>query len=271
MRLGLLTFLTFWLLVPFVVNAQEGHHLSISGGAQLTQISNQSDYNGRSRIDSRVVDEEINPENTYNPALRIRYTYNFEDNYGFQTGLIYTRGGQSYSGKVDDTGSQSVSYTSEVKLDYLRIPLKFRFNSSLNDDVKNVFLSIGVGFGLNLLADAQLSNSEENWGRNEFELPDQAVSYEDLYSGVTGSFVADAILNIRLSDHLWIITGFNMSYGLSDIENKNYDFPEDAPLELYFPASTKKFNKPDLEARQRTRNTFFGLELGLKYHFPQSD
>jgi hypothetical protein len=62
-----------------------------------------------------------------------------------------------------------------------------------------------------------------------------------------------------------------MTYGLSDMENKGFDFPDQAPNELFFPTSTTKFNKPDIQARQRARNTIFGVELGLKYRFGQSN
>lgn len=249
---------------------QEGKQITISGSGQLTKISNQSDYNGRSRINSDVIEEKITPENTYNPAFRIRYTSNFQPNYGFQTGIAYLKGGQRYSGKVDDTTNTSVRFNSEVTLEYLRLPLKFRFNSSINEDVQSVYLSIGAGFSLDYLTDVTLSNSETRLGSNKYkQLPNQTIDYRRLYKNVTVSFLADALLNIKLNEKLWLVTGFNMSYGLSDIENKNFDFPDKAPKELYFPASTTKFNKPDVQARQRARNTIFGIELGLKYHFDQ--
>jgi hypothetical protein len=249
---------------------QEGKQITISGSGQLTKISNQSDYNGRSRINSDVIEEKITPENTYNPSFRIRYTNNFQPNYGFQTGIAYLKAGQRYSGKVDDTTNTSVRFNSEVTLEYLRLPFKFRFNSSINEDVQSVYLSIGAGFSLDYLTDVTLSNSEKSLGSNKYkQLPNQTIDYRRLYKNVTVSFLADALLNIKLSEKLWLVTGFNMSYGLSDIENKNYDFPDKAPNELFFPASTTKFNKPDIQARQRARNTIFAIELGLKYHFDQ--
>lgn len=259
----------FVLSIPHLGITQEGQQISITGGGQLTKISNQSDYNGRSRINSDVIEEKITPQNTYNPALRIRYINNFQPHYGFQTGIAYSIAGQSYTGKVDDTTNTTIDFNSEVKLEYLRIPFKFRFNSSLNEDVQSVYLSIGVGFSLNVLTEVTMNNSETQLSGDQLKLPNETIDFRKLYSNVTTSFVADALLNIKLSEKLWLVTGFNMSYGLSDIENKNFDFPEKAPKELYFPASTTKFNKPDLDARQRARNTIFGLELGLKYYFDQ--
>ncbi len=261
----------FGILITAGAAAQEGDQISITGSGSLTKISNQGDYNGRSRINSDVIEEEITPENTYNTAFRIRYTHNFQPHYGFQSGLIYSVAGQAYSGRLDDTSGNDISYNSEVTVDYLRVPLKFRFNSSLNEDVQSVYLSIGVGFSVDVLTDVRLSNSAKDIGGRQLKLPNQTIDYKDLYKDVTISFVADAILNIKLTEKLWLVTGFNMTYGLSDMENKGFDFPDQAPNELFFPASTTKFNKPDIQARQRARNTIFGVELGLKYHFGQSN
>jgi len=115
MRILLCSLVLFILIVgtPAFTIAQEGHHISIMGGGQLTRINNRSDYDGRSRVDEDVGEEEISPESTYNPALRLRYTYNFEPNYGFQTGIIYSVAGQSYAGLIADTdwAIRSVSIT----------------------------------------------------------------------------------------------------------------------------------------------------------------
>lgn len=267
----LILFFLLALVLSFKVSGQEGHQLSITGGGQLTKISNQGDFNGRSRINSTIIEEIINPENTYNTAFQIRYTHNFQPHYGYQTGVAYIVAGQAYSGRVDDTSGNNVSFNSEVTLKYLRFPLKFRFNTSLNEDVQSVYLSIGAGFGIDVLTDVQLSNSATNIGGSQFQLDDQSIDYNDLYKDVTVSFMADALFNVKLSDKLWLVSGFNMSFGLSDIENKSFDFPDDAPNELYFPASTSKVNKPDLQSRQSARNTIFGIELGLKYRFGEGN
>lgn len=273
MRILLGSLVLFILIVgtPAFTIAQEGHHISIMGGGQLTRINNRSDYDGRSRVDEDVGEEEISPESTYNPALRLRYTYNFEPNYGFQTGIIYSVAGQSYAGLIADTAGQSEAYQSQVTLNYLRIPAKFRFNSSINSDVKRVYLSIGVGFSVDILTNVTMSNNNSAIGRSETIVDGEPVDYYDLYQNVTASFVTDALLNFKLSDQVWLSTGFNLTYGLSDIENKQYDFPDNTPKELFFPVSTKKVNRPDLESRDRARNFTIGLELGLKYYLPRSD
>ena len=89
----------------------------------------------------------------------------------------------------------------------------------------------------------------------------------NLYKNVSASFAADAIFNFRLSDKWWLKTGIDLSFGLGDVENKSYDFPENAPLEWYFPVSTKKFRRPDIRTREQTRNTVFGIEIGIAHRF----
>ena len=243
--------LTFIALVTGEAFAQKGSYVTLSGGGQLTKLNNARDYARRT--------DDLIPENTYNPAFGLTYTYIYSENYGLETGLLFSRQGQRYSGKFQD--SLNIDYESEVSMDYLRIPLKFQFSSSLDADIKNVFLTIGTGLSIDVLMDVK---SETDPG---FRTNGLSIDYRELYKPVTASFIADAMLNIRLSDRWWIRTGMNLSFGLSDVENKGFDYPDNAPLEWYFPVSAKKAKKPRVQARERTRHTVFGIELGLSYRF----
>lgn len=243
-----------WLVLNTAI-AQEGQYISISGTGQLTQLNNADDYATRT--------ESLVPEDTYHPAAGLMYTYNFRPNYGFQTGINYSFQGQKYSGTLDDT-ARDIQYNSEVTLKYIKIPLKFRFNSSLDADIKNTYLSIGAGISINMLSGVDVNTDPPIRQTNGKDF-----NYSDLYKSPTADFVADALLNFRLSDKWWLHTGIDLSFGLGDVENKGYDFPDNSPLEWYFPVSTKKFNKPDIETREQTRNTVFGIEIGFAYRFTE--
>ncbi len=231
--------------------AQEGSYIALSGTGQLTKLNNSEDYARRTSI--------LVPENTYNPAFALRYTYIYNPNYGLETGLIYSIQGQKYSGTFRD--SLNFSYRSEVTMDYLRIPLKFQFNSSLGSEIKNVYMTIGTGISIDVLMNVK-ANTDPGYNTNGL-----SIDYRELYKPVSASFVADALLNIRLTDKWWIKTGINLSFGLGDVENKGFDYPDNAPLEWYFPLSTKKVKKTNVQARDRTRHSVFGVELGLAYRF----
>ncbi len=231
--------------------AQEGSYITLSGVGQITKLNNADDYARRTA--------KLKPEDTYNPAFSLRYTYIYKPNYGLETGIIYSKQGQRYSGTFRD--SSMLNYESNVSMDYLRIPLKFQFSSSLDADIKNVFLSISTGFSIDILMNVQ-TNTEPGFNTNE-----QSINYKDLYQSVSPSFVADAMLNIRLSDQWWIRSGLKMNFGLGDVENKGFNYPDNAPLEWYFPVSTKKERKPNIQARERTRHSVFGFELGIAYRF----
>lgn len=233
------------------VSAQEGSYVTLSGIGQLTKLNNANDYTRRT--------SKLKPENTFKPAFSLRYTYVFKPNYGFETGIIYSKQGQRYSGTFDD--SSQLNYESDISMNYLRIPVKFQFSSSLDADIKNVYLSIGIGFSVDVLTDVKVNTDPD------FRTNGQNINYKDLYQSVSSSFVADAMLNIRLSDQWWIRSGLKMNFGLGDVENKGFNFPDNAPLEWYFPVSTKKDRKPNVQARERTRHSVFGFELGVAYRF----
>ena len=132
--------LKIWLLlisfftVLDTTKAQEGHYLSLSGIGQYTKLNNSDDFATRT--------ESLIPEDTYNPAFGVKYTYNYKANYGLQTGFFYSVQGQKYRGSLDDS-LESINYKSEVTLNYIRIPLKFRFNSRLDADIKTPILASG--------------------------------------------------------------------------------------------------------------------------------
>jgi len=252
---SLFLFVFFLVFACAYAEAQKGSYVAVSGIGQITKLNNTADYAPASRTNNII------PENTYNPAFAVNYTYIYDPNFGLKTGLSYSRQGQRYSGEVR-LDTNSVSYTSEVAMDYLRIPLKFQFSSSLDPDIKHVFLSIGAGLSFDVLLNV---NARTKPGYDTKNVPN--IDYRELYKPVSTSFVADAILNIRITDTWWINTGIKLNFGLSDVENKGYDYPDNAPPEWYFPVSTKKTKKPNIEARGITRHTLFGFELGIAYRF----
>lgn len=253
-------FLSALFISPLLLLGQEGQHISVSGIGQLTKLNNRDDYNARSNV--------IQPNEAITRAFSLRYTNNWEKKFGFETGVIYSRIGQNYEGEIDSTFSGYVDvtdYESQIQMDYLKVPILFRFNSTL-DAGEVTYLSIGIGFSMDILLDVQSSTSPDPVSSSDFP-DDLSIHYRDLYENVSGSFMADAIFNFKLSEQWFLKSGININFGISDIEEKGIKLPNDAPSTWHFPLSTHKEKPPDTEARKRTRHTIFGLEIGVAYRF----
>jgi hypothetical protein len=114
--------------------AQEG---AISIGAvllpQSTWLLNQDDSDAGPELDYEV---------TWGFAGGISASYNFNDQLGVGLDVLYSNQGQKYKGT-----QSGISYTAKATLNYLKLPLLFRFNSDPNSVVQfNAFLGPQFSF-----------------------------------------------------------------------------------------------------------------------------
>ncbi len=250
----LILFICLLVLSQLKGYSQEGHFVSGGFFGQFTQIENIDDsyFSGNS----------VEAEPTYHLGGSMEYNFNFTKNLGFSSGLLYSEQGQQYKGRLADS-----TYESEVELNYLKVPFMFRFNSALGDGSEDVYLSIGIGITLDLLLSANATTNPD-YSRNGL-----TIDYKDLYKTTTSSFITDFLFNIQLSEDWFAQAGMKIHFGLSDIENKGYDYPQNAPEEWYFPVSTKKPKKPtraDLERRKEAITKVFSVQLGINYRFSKN-
>lgn len=232
--------------IPSLIKAQEGKYLNFSGFIAYSQVANSGDLYTPSVT--------LIPKTTYFPAAGVSYINNFENMFGFETGIIYAMKGQKYKGDLVDTFGE---YNSRVTLSYLQLPVLFRFNSTLDNDIRNVYLCIKAGFQVGYLMDAgiKIDSPSPDFSESNIEV-------KDLFKPIDVAFIASAIFNFRLSDTWWINAGIKMDRGFSDVENKSYDFPANTPPEYQFPVSARYIDHPP---RNKTTNNLFSLELGVSY------
>lgn len=248
----LILFLSLLVLCQSKTYGQEGHFVSGAFFGQFTQIENLDDsYFSRNSVEA---------EPTYHLGGGMEYNFNFTKNLGLSSGLLYFEQGQQYKGTLTDS-SFVQEYESEVELDYLKVPIMFRFNSALGDGSEDVYLSIGIGITIDFLLAANAS-TDPGYDRNGL-----TIDYRDLYKTTTSSFMTDFLFNVQLAEDWFAQAGMKIHFGLSDIENKGYDYPDNAPEEWYFPVSTKKLKKPDLEKRGEAKTKAFSIQVGISYRF----
>lgn len=256
----LLTFALI-LILPRNVYSQQGFYIQPFFMYQYTNLANNKDH--------------YNPNfdfvTTYKPAYGIRAIYNFTNAVGFETGVKYSAQGQKYKGNISVDGNTgrtvNQNYTSDLKLNYIQVPLMLSFNSllaNIDEDQDPLYMSIAAGIQLDFLKDASMTLDP---GIDSFSIkyPLAQSQFKSLFNNVNISFIGNVSLNWQLN-HGWQIniTLFG-SKTLDDVENKDFKFDKTKyPLEYQFPVSIKK-EAVTADVRYKAKNIVYGLMIGVSY------
>ena len=250
-------------LMPLsAVNAQVGHYVSFWGGPQLVSYSNFNDFS------AEYQDASLARQNTLRYSGGVDYVYNFHPFYGFQTGLYYSQSGQKYSGHINFDGNNPatrtpVDFTSKVYINYLRVPIAFRFNSEMDDNARvNMSMYLGMQLGF-LIGKPSFSTSPAP--------ADSLVSHTSgfdtrkLYNSTDLGILAGVQINVRVTKRFTPFMGVRFERSFANIENLSTVVPHNYPVEYDFPVSTKKTGYTDHDARATypTKNNTVGLYLGF--------
>jgi hypothetical protein len=222
-----------------LVKAQSGQYLQLWGGPQYVALLNYQGYETDTLYKIR------SSLNTYKWGGGIDYINNFSQNYGFQTGIYYSRQGQNYFGTVHDfydTAGKNLGYTSSISMDYIRVPLMFRFNSII-DEGDRVNLSIFMGLQLGYLL--QVSSITDPPPPAAYLNRYPNFDFKQLYNAWDFGLAAGAQFNIKLKENLYGVAGIRFDRSIGGIENTSYVLPDDAPVEWMYPVSTRKESRPD--------------------------
>jgi len=259
------------LAIAFVIccfsasRAQSGQYIQVWGGPQYVSMLNVDDY-----YPANFGDFFNGGDDTYRTSFGINYIKNISQTFGFQTGIYYSGAGQKYSGTVQDfygtlKGDTIIEhYNSQVWMDYIRVPIFLRFNSILDEkDIMNI--SIYMGLQIGYLTDVR-------WAVN-IPAPDSIMAgYKNfdakkLFNSIDVGLGAGAEFNFKLSKTLYANLGIRFDKSLGNVESK-FVLPDNAPIELYYPLSTKKETRPsptDLDVRNPSTHIALGVYLALTY------
>ncbi len=258
-------------IIGLNAHAQQGKFIQVWGGGQSTQINNsQESYYGGTSVD------QVNLVETIRPMFGVDYIYNFHNYFGLQTGLIYSMQGQKYSGAVykdgnDTTGNSpltNIHYTSQVLLNYVKLPLLFRFNSGKEED--NIFdFSVYAGFQIAYLSavqDVSTSPPPPAW------MTAHPMNFRKFFNSVDFEWAAGFQVNIFVSQYWGLAVGARYDRSLMDIESKNVIYDpaiikaHGYPAEWFYPLSTKKTVTPsqdDQYDRFSSKNNTVGVYIGV--------
>ncbi len=194
------TLLFFCLLmaVSSSVFAQQGFEFGAQVMPQLTLIVNDDDF---------AAGDELNFRTTAHLAYGIHAAYNFNDHLGVQTGLLFSTQGQKY---VNDEPTANTS-TSEIRMNYLKIPLLLKFNS--NPEASAQFVAtLGPQFGL---------LNKVDYYTNDEKLSVPNFDFKEWYNNMDLGAVLGLGARFRLTDNLQLGTSFRFDYSLGNIENED--------------------------------------------------
>lgn len=136
-------------------------------------------------------------------ALEFAADYNFTDKIGISTGLGFSR-----QGWLRTPQSGGLAYDFEfLRLDYLTMPIMFKFNSSTERRVQFLF---NVGPELGFLMNAESDRRDNLWGNSTVDIKSQINDLDVAMRLGLG-------LQIRLTDYLFIHGAWSLKMGALDL------------------------------------------------------
>lgn len=259
-----LTFLMLWAMGTGCLFAQKGFNL------QFSLQPNASFITGDWKISTSNSDYTFKKSLTFGFGVALAGGYNFTDNLGASIGLGYSLGGQNYKGITISQGSLTQTIENDISLSYIKIPIKFNFNTTPN---KSISFSGFAGFYLGFLAGYKQTYSLTG------PYPDDQTTY--VFKGKTmtenGSDQYDLIgkpfkstnfgitlgagLQKKLSEKLFLLVMLNYELGFGDIKNVSSQIQySEHDLE-------NVYQSDDPNRSVSHKNASIGLMIGLKKSF----
>ncbi len=197
------------------VMAQQGFSVSVKATPQFSFLQNNDDN------DNSVLKKKA----TFNTNFGVGAGYNFTDNIGVGLDVLYSLQGEK---------SEVLGREINQKLEYVKVPVYFSYNT---DPSKTVSLFGKIGPQVSFLTNAKISGGEHTG----------SVENKDRFEKATFGAMANAGVQFKLSQNIFLQTGLQFDYDFTNAEDKDYIG--------YIPG------------RANTYNMTAGVQVGLKYRF----
>lgn len=180
--------------------AQKGAHLGVDGAFNLTFILNQNTYGG----------QEYEYAPTFGFSSGIAGGYNFDQHFGLQMEVKYSKQGQNYEYVTAD----GINLRREVDLAYTQVPLLFKYSGGGTLPTRFYFL---IGPQINVLQSASIT-AINNGDRKK----------EDAHSKFNGkdfTAVFELGSDFTIKGRWYASTGLRFNYGFTDINDPDFHIP----------------------------------------------
>jgi hypothetical protein len=195
-------------IITIILSAQSGIEIGPSIQYQSTWLTNQDDTDAGGNLDFK---------NTMNLCIGGNLSYGFAPRHAIRVGIFQSTQGQIYT--TDDTFIELPSTQYKTTLEYLNIPIQYRYNSDLKRSNTAFLLTVGPQFGIlqKATADSLVRNFIDTTSSIKSGL-DVLKSYNknDLSAALGVGMVA------RFSKHWHMNAMLNFTYSLSDIEISSF-------------------------------------------------
>ncbi|MCX6276875.1 MAG: porin family protein [Bacteroidetes bacterium] len=228
------------LLTASTAFSQKQVYFGLGGSFLSTWTTNQNNYG---------LPFEMDYVSTFGGNGNLNIGFDFNNNIGLKLEVGYGVLGQKY--KDSHEGSD---YTRNVSMNYLQIPLLFKFRTS--GDIARFYLMAGPQFNMLLSANQKYNKNgiiDTLTIINPITLQRIKVGEEtitDRYTSLDIMGRIDLGVDISLSSRLFLNVGLTMAYGLMDLNATDWRIPD----------HTYNYNP--------SHNLYGGINIGLNYLIP---
>jgi hypothetical protein len=237
--LSVLTIALLFVAGPLM--SQKQLYFGLAGTGLSSVITNQNNYGLPFEMDYKF---------TMGGSGNLNVGFDFNSNIGLKLEIGYAKLGQKY----EDTHNDTI-YTRNVKLNYLQIPLLFKFRTG--GEVAKFYVMAGPQFNILLSASQEYFKRDSvfthsgypNWNQPT-EIGESTIT--DRYNSLDILGRLDFGVDITVAENLFLNIGLTMAYGLLDINATDWQNPLNNPTYEYTPS----------------HNLYGGINIGINYVLP---
>jgi len=219
--------------------SQKQLYFGLAGTGLSSVITNQNNYG---------LDFEMDYKVTFGGSGNVNIGFDFNQHAGLKLEIGFAKLGQRYEDIHDDT-----VYTRNVKLNYLQIPLMFKYRTG--GEVARFYVMAGPQFNLLLSASQEYLKNEVffndtvpgNWTKPEL-IGEETIT--DRYNSLDIMARIDLGVDINVASNLFLNVGLTMAYGLMDINATDWQIKD----------HTGNYNP--------SHNVYGGINFGINYVLP---
>ncbi len=236
-----LSFVIFAILfVAGPVMSQKQVYFGVSGTWLSSVIINQNNYGLPFEMDYKLA---------FGTSANVNIGFDFSKHAGLKLEIGYAKLGQKYQDTYKDT-----TYTRDINLNYLQIPLLFKYRTGGN--VAKFYLMVGPQFNFLLSATQKYYKYDEIFSENftptgitkPILIGQETIT--DRYNSFDIMGRLDLGVDIIIVKHLLLNIGVTMAYGFTDINATDFQIKD----------HTGNYNP--------SHNAYAGFNVGVNYLLP---